>query len=67
MSAIGAARGVSAGNSGGMRRTTRVPWVGPLASDKSPATPAAKESVLSPKAATTTRMRLEAFKPPSVN
>ncbi len=50
----GPARGVSSGKGGGIRSTTVVPDTGG-GSDKSPATPAAKESELSANAAAHTR------------
>ena len=59
----GAARGASAGISGGNRRTTRSPKFGGSVSERSPATPAANDKVLSTRAVLTTRMRFETFKP----
>lgn len=61
----GAGSGASAGagNAGGRRRTTTVPDAG--GGDKSPATPAANDSVLSAKAAAKTRMSSDTATPPA--
>lgn len=58
----GAARSVSAGNSGGMRKTTLVPERGGSVIDKSPATPAANDKVDSASATARTRMVFETAK-----
>jgi hypothetical protein len=57
----GAARTVSAGSSGGMRSTTRWPERGGSMIERSPATPAANESVL--KQTAMAAMRMKVFPP----